>query len=240
MQKLLDLLYLIRKLLEWIRKYKYTRKEYTREEFINSVKELSKDPKWRAKMLLDSLNWIKNQKSFSTIWVNKDDLVQQTFDRNMSCGTILSFGNGIYALKKEDWIWLIDVLQQNQIKYVSELTDCDNFTTFFKGFSDYIVGKEVVIYTTGAVLYPQKYSFSTGQQYEACICLNNAIIGGHAWCRIVTDEKTECEKTGTTEKVTYNFRIYNYEPQSDEIGDNRIGNWCYASGFGLPTIYGES
>jgi len=237
MKWLSGLLSLIRRFLELFKKKQEPKPEseqYTREQFIEAVKELSNNPVWRARILKDALNKLKKMRTFETRWIDRDLIVDQTLHRGFGCGIIFSFGEGINAINKEDWDWLISVLQQNMIKYVSELTDCDNFATFFKGFTDYVVGKDVVIYTTGLVF---RVAEQLGQ--KVCLCRSEYLIGGHAWNRIVMNIPIEIEKIGSTERVVYEFTVYNYEPQSDEIGDKMIGDWCYMSGGYLPVIFGR-
>jgi len=229
------LLSLIRKLLNWLfHKEEEEKPQYTKEQFIEAVKELSNDPVWRARILRDTLTKIKEQHTFNVKWIDKDSITQQCMNRGFGCGASFSFGDGIYALSLKDWIKVIDSLLQDTITYVKDLTDCDNYATFFKGFADYIVGKPVVIYTTGLVLRPVEY-----QGHKSCVCKSDYLIGGHGWNRIVTNEPIEVERVGSTEKLHFDFTVYNYEPQNDKFGDRIIGNWCYQSGGGLPIIYGK-
>jgi len=229
---------LIKKLLELFkRKQKEPEpvsEQYTREQFVEAVKELSNDAVWRAKILKDALNKLREQRTFETKWVDRDSILTQTIHRNFGCGLSYVFGDGIYAMSKDDWQWLISTVQQDAIKYVSEFTDCDNFATFFKGFADYIAGKPVVIYTTGLVFIP-------AEQYgqKICLCKIDYFVGGHGWNRIVTTEPIEFQKIGSTEVVKQDFTVYNYEPQSDNLGDRIIGNWCYMNGGYLPVIFGK-
>lgn len=237
--KLSGLLSLIKRLLNWLKELFRKEEEeeevtYTREQFVEAVKELSQDPVWRARILKDALNKIKEIRQFEVQWINKDDIVQQNMYRQMSCGIIFSFGDGIYGLKREDFDFLRNILQQDIIKYVSEFTDCDNFATFFKGFADCIVGKHVVIYSTGLVLRPvEQLGVMT------CICKYDYLLGGHGWNKVCLIEPITVEKIGSTEKITYPFTIVNYEPQSDDIGDRFVGGRCYMNSGGLPVIYGK-
>lgn len=209
---------------------------YTRDDFVNVVKELSNDPVWRARILRDTLDKMKER--FVNIegrWIDREEIIKQTTNRRFGCGVTFSFGDGIYALKRVDWERLIGILQQNIIKWTAEIGDCDNIATFFKGFADYVVGKPVVIYTTGMV-------FKAVEQYgvKTCICRSEYLVGGHAFCRIVVDgEPITVEKVGTTEKLSFDFTVYNYEPQNDQLGDRILGSWCYMDGGKLPVIYGK-
>ena len=228
---------LIKKLIELFKKKQEepeAAEQYTREQFIEAVKELSNDPVWRARILKDALNKLKEQKTFETKWVDRDKIIEQTMHRAFGCGLSFSFGKGIYAMRKDDWEWLISALQQDTIKYVSEFTDCDNFATFFKAFADYMAGKPVVIYTTGLVFMPvEQY----GQ--KVCLCKLEYLLGGHGWNRIVTTEPIEFQKTGSTEVIRQDFTVYNYEPQNDIIADKFVGQTCYMNGGGLPVIFGN-
>jgi len=207
---------------------------YTREQFIEAVKELSEDPIWRARILKDTLNIIKRDFTATPKWVEHELITSQWMNRLFGCGITISFGDGIHALPKDDWLKLIDTLQQDIVEYVKSFTDCDNFATFFKGFADYIVGKPVVIYATGAVFKPmEQYGVKT------CRCKYDFLIGGHGWNMICTTEPIEVEKVGTTTKIKYDFTVYNYEPQNDKLGDRFMAeDRCYQLGGGLPIIYG--
>jgi len=233
---------LIKRILESILKALRRKKEeevvYTREQFIEAVKELSGDPVWRAKILRDSLNIIKANSNFTYKWIDRDEITEQMIHRGFSCGITLSQGDGIYAMRRRDWMNLITVLQQDYIKYVPEFTDCDNFATFFKGFADYIAGRPIVIYTTGLVLKPETMKVNY-KEYKTCICKSDYLVGGHGWNRIVTLDHIEFEKTGSTEKIKQPFTLYNYEPQNDMLGDRFMGKYCYQSGGALPIIYGK-
>jgi hypothetical protein len=225
---------LIKKLIELFKRKQEEPEQYTREQFIEAVKELSNDAVWRARILKDALSKLREQRAFETKWVSKDEIIEQTTHRVFGCGISYVFGDGIYALSAYDWHWLIEVLQQDSIKYVSEFTDCDNFATFFKGFADYVVGKPVVIYTTGLV-------FTVAEQMgvKTCLCKLDYLVGGHGWNRIVMSVPTHIKKIGSTEEIVYDFTVYNYEPQEDMLGGRILGNWCYMSGGGLPVIYGK-
>jgi len=228
------LLSLIKRLLQRLFRREEEKPRYTKEQFIEAVKELSKDPVWRARILKDALTKIKEQHTFNTKWIDRELVTKQTIHRGFGCGISYSFGDGIYALSLEDWIKVIDSLLQDSITYTKSLIDCDNYATFFKGFADFIIGKPVVIYATGLVFRPvEQY----GQ--KVCICKSDYLIGGHAWNRIVTTEPIDVEKVGSTELLHFDFTVYNYEPQNDKFGDKIIGNWCYQSGGGLPIIYGK-
>lgn len=215
------------------------KEEYTKEQFMEAVKELSNQPEWRAKILKDCLNYLKTSiQPEQRVFIDKDRIVNQIIHRNFGCGVFHSFGSGVNAIDFDTWKKLIDLLQQNHIKYVSEFTDCDNFATFFKGFADYILGTSV-IYSTGLIFKTQQTT--TGDRsFRNCICKYDYLFGGHGWNMIVTTEPIEYEKTGSTEKIKDNFTVYNYEPQNDEILDgvfSKSGR-CYKVGGGLPVFVG--
>ncbi|MEN3051790.1 MAG: hypothetical protein ABC596_08290 [Candidatus Methanosuratincola petrocarbonis] len=153
-----------------------------------------------------------------------------------ACGIIYSFGYGVYAYPKEVWRRVIELLQQDSIKWVAEFSDCDNHATFFRGFADFVLGKPSVVYSTGLV-------FRTQIQYgrKVCVCSSDYLVGGHGWNKVVTTEPITYELVGTTQKVTDPFTVYEYEPQSDELSkDGFFSNgWCYAVGGGLPIFYGR-
>ena len=203
---------------------------FTRDEFKEVVMVLSADPAWRARMLLDALASLRNERRPVMKWVSKGEITMQVMDAGQSCGVMYSFGEGAMVMAKEDWEWLIDNLRQDAIKYVEEMTDCDNFAIFFKGFADYVLGEEAVIYVTGIVGRESVYGLG-GQTHRACVCRRDVVIGGHAWNRILVMEPVQVSV------VDYDFRVYDYEPQSDEVGVGKIGNWCYWSGGGLPVFY---
>jgi len=245
MTRFSDFWSLIKLILQFIAKIFGRKKEekpepitYTREQFMEAVKELTSAPHWRARILRDILDKIREKHTFDAKWIDKDDLTTQTLHRLYGCGMYYSFGKGIYALPKEQWEYLIGILQQDQIKYVAQFTDCDNFATFFKGFADYVVGKPVVIYSTGLVLKPKVYEEYGGR--KTCVCKSEYLVGGHGWNRIVTTEPCEVQKVGTTEILKFDFTIYNYEPQNDlMVADRIVGEYCYQNGGGLPVIYGK-
>lgn len=247
--KLSGLLSLIKRLLNWLKELFRKEEEeeeeqepepeptYTKEQFIEAIRELSKDPAWRARILKDSLLLLrKKYEGVTTKWIDKDRLTFQTIHRDLSCGITFSFGKGIYAIPKDTFLSIIKDLQQDAIKYTAEHTDCDNFATFMKGFADYVLGKEATIYATGLVL-------NTQEQYgrKVCICKSEYLVGGHGWNRYAILEPIEYERTGSTEKVVDEFTIVNYEPQSDAYTiDPFFNGRCYKTGGGLPIIYALS
>ena len=234
MKWLLELLSLIKKLLKKLFRREEEEKP-TREDFINAVKVLSNDPVWRVKILLDSLDLIKSRIHPVLKWIDRDEITRQWLHRGMGCGMSVSFGDGIYGMRKEDWGEIIQALHQDAIHYVKEFSDCDNFASFFKGFADYVAGKPVVIYTTGMVFKPVE-QFG----HKVCLCKQDYLLGGHGWNRIcVIDEPIDVEMVGTTRKEHFNFTLYNYEPQNDMLGDKFVGNRCYMTGGHLPIFYAK-
>lgn len=227
-------------LIEWLKSL-FKKEEppvsYTREDFVKAIEELSQSPTWRAKILRDALDKLKDKYAGTTTkWIDKDKLTFQTIHRGLSCGMTFSFGKGIYAIPKDTFLSIIKDLQQDAIKYIAEHTDCDNFATFMKGFADYVLGKEATIYATGLVL-------NTQEQYgrKVCICKSEYLVGGHGWDRYAILEPIEYERTGSTEKVVDEFTIVNYEPQSDAYTiDPFFNGRCYKTGGGLPIIYALS
>ena len=227
-------------LIEWLKSL-FKKEEppvsYTREDFVKAIEELSQSPTWRAKILRDALDKLKEKYAGTTTkWIDKDKLTFQTIHRGLSCGMTFSFGKGIYAIPKDTFLSIIKDLQQDAIKYIAEHTDCDNFATFMKGFADYVLGKEATIYATGLVL-------NTQEQYgrKVCICKSEYLVGGHGWDRYAILEPIEYERTGSTEKVVDEFTIVNYEPQSDAYTiDPFFNGRCYKTGGGLPIIYALS
>ena len=236
---------LIKLIIEWIKSlFKQEEPEpepefYTKEQFLSAVSELSRDPVWRAKILKDALDKIKERFQPDLTWCDVEDITQQTLHRAFGCGISFAFGDGVYGMPRQQWEYLIKILQQDAINYVKNFTDCDNFATFFKGFADYICGKPVVIYTTGLVFRVEEVEIA-GHHLKQCRCVQETLIGGHGWNRIcVTDEPIEVGVTGTYEKKRFDFTVYNYEPQNDVLGDRFMGHdRCYRNGGGLPIIYG--
>jgi hypothetical protein len=83
---------LIKKLLELFRRKQEEpepAEQYTKEQFIDAVRELSNDAVWRARILRDALNKLREQKTFETKWVSKDEITEQVMHRGFGCG--LSF-----------------------------------------------------------------------------------------------------------------------------------------------------
>jgi len=210
--------------------------EYTRDQFIEAVKELSNDVVWRAEILTDALLKLSEKyANVEAVWIEKDRIVNQYLHRVLCFGLTYLFGDGCYALPKDVWENIVKDLQQNSIKYMSDFTDCDNFATFFRGFCDVVLGKEAVIYVTGGVFDP---AIQFGQ--KVCVVDSNHLIGGHAWNWVLTTENCEYQKVGSTEIVTDDFTIYNYEPQNDIlVSDRFVGKYCYQCGGGLPLIMCE-
>lgn len=237
-----DLQSLISRLIEWLKRLfkkeeRPPQPEYTREDFIAAVKELSQSPTWRARILKYAL--LKLREKFADtegVWIPREQITRQIMHRLNACGIIYSFGYGVYAYPKEVWRRVIELLQQDSIKWVAEFSDCDNHATFFRGFADFVLGKPSVVYSTGLV-------FRTQIQYgrKVCVCSSDYLVGGHGWNKVVTTEPITYELVGTTQKVTDPFTVYEYEPQSDELSkDGFFSNgWCYAVGGGLPIFYGR-
>ncbi|MEM2447279.1 MAG: hypothetical protein QW734_11555 [Candidatus Bathyarchaeia archaeon] len=213
---------------------KEVEEKYTRDDFIKAVNELSERVEWRAKILKVALDKLREKYSGAhTEWVERDKITFQEIHRVLGCGLSFSFGKGIYAIPKDTFLSLIKDLEQNLIVWREEESDCDNIATAFKGFADYVIGKPIVIYTTGLV-------FRSAEQFgqRVCVCKSEYLLGGHAWNRVVILEPIEYTKIGTNDVVRDDFTVVNYEPQNDRVFvDVFEDGACYKTGGGLPIIY---
>lgn len=124
-------------------------------------------------------------------------------------GVVYGFkSNDFYSLEMAEFGALITLTFVDAKQYISERFDCDNFAVAFKGISSYVVGKTVAGIGTGG-LFPDEY------------CMKPA-LGYHAWNLINAANQKPLDESIWKYQ---NFRIYCYEPQTDEFNDD--GHFTY-------------